>query len=98
MLRIHFTTEVLLRTRVVSSPDPMWELVLSVFRLRRRLAVTRYEPWYRQVKAEASRSDLLARIRLMLMPMIPASGYFPDFLTPENSRPGGIESIVEEVA
>ncbi|MFJ6082837.1 winged helix-turn-helix domain-containing protein [Streptomyces sp. NPDC092369] len=30
--------------------------------------------------------------------MIPASGYFPDFLTPENSRPGGIESIVEDVA
>ncbi|MCX5008992.1 helix-turn-helix domain-containing protein [Streptomyces sp. NBC_00638] len=98
MLRIHFTTEDLLKTRVVSAPDPMWELVLSVFRLRRRLAVARYEPWYRQVKAEAARSDLLQRIRLMLMPMIPASGYFPDFLTPENRRHGGIEPIIEAVA
>ncbi|MFB7241129.1 transcriptional regulator [Streptomyces populi] len=98
MLRIHFTTEDLLKTRVATSPDPMWELVLSVFRLRRRLAVARYEPWYRQVRADASRSDLLQRIRLMLMPMIPASGYFPDFLTPENRRHEGIESIIESVA
>lgn len=98
MLRIHFTTEDLLKTRVATSPDPMWELVLSVFRLRRRLAVTRYEPWYQQVRADAARSDLLQRIRLMLMPMIPASGYFPDFLTPENRRHGGIESIIEAVA
>ncbi|MFF4536315.1 ArsR/SmtB family transcription factor [Streptomyces aureus] len=98
MLRIHFTTEDLLKTRVSSSPDPMWELVLSVFRLRRRLAVARYEPWYRQVRADVSRSDLLQRIRHMLMPMIPASGYFPDFLTPENRRREGIESIIESVA
>ncbi|WP_326789284.1 ArsR/SmtB family transcription factor [Streptomyces sp. NBC_00151] len=97
MLRIHFTTEDLLKTRVISSPDPMWELVLSVFRLRRRLAVARYEPWYRQVRADAARSDLLQRVRLMLMPMIPASGYFPDFLTPENRRRGGVESIIESV-
>ncbi|MET7685298.1 DUF5937 family protein [Streptomyces sp. NPDC005423] len=98
MLRIHFTTEDLLKTRVASSPDLMWELVLSVFRLRRRLAVARYESWYQQVRADASRSDLLPRIRLMLMPMIPASGYFPDFLTPESLRHQGSESIIETVA
>ena len=32
-LRLHFTAEDLLRTRVLTEPDPLWELVLSVHHL-----------------------------------------------------------------
>ena len=32
-LRLHFTAEDLLRTRVLTAPDPMWEIVLSLHHL-----------------------------------------------------------------
>ncbi|MYS23500.1 regulatory protein, arsR family [Streptomyces sp. DvalAA-14] len=98
MLRIYFTAEDLLNTRVAASPDPMWELVLSVHRLRRRLAVAHYDAWYQQVTEEAAADDLLRRIRFMLMPLIPRSGYFPDFLTPETARSEGIDPAIEMIA
>ena len=76
MLRLHFTAGDLARTRVADGPDPLWETVLSLQRLRG----TRPEPllagWREHVLREA------AAPLPLLAPLAPARGYFPDFLTP----------------
>ncbi len=35
MLRIHFQPEDILRLKIATEPDPLWETVLSLFRIRR---------------------------------------------------------------
>lgn len=77
MLRIHFQAEDLGRVRVAPGPDPMWEIVLSLHRLRRRDAAVIFDGWRNQV-----RGTVPAGTR-MLADLVPAgTGYFADFLTP----------------
>nr|BFE74634.1 hypothetical protein GCM10020092_079350 [Actinoplanes digitatis] len=77
MLRIHFTAEDVGRVRVQSQPDPMWETVLSIFRLQDRGLPLVFHEWRRTAALTCSRDDLA-----MLRPLI-HGGYFPDFLTPQ---------------
>ncbi|MFD0548070.1 helix-turn-helix domain-containing protein [Streptomyces rectiviolaceus] len=76
MLRIHFTASDLARTRVASAPALMWETVLSTHWLRDGCAGLLGTWWRGRV-----RPHLPSRARA-LAELIPAQGYFPDFLTP----------------
>lgn len=91
MLRIHFTAEDLTRVRLAGAPDPLWETVLSLFRLRTRSAPLVFDRWRRETLTRSRRSTLQ-----FLMPLTPG-GYYPDFLTPAESALGleaGIEAVL----
>ncbi|GAA3439926.1 ArsR/SmtB family transcription factor [Kutzneria kofuensis] len=80
-LRLHFTAEDLLRTRVLTEPDPMWELVLSVDHLLPTGEPDRHAVWRREVRPRLADAESLQAFRL-LRQLVPRRGNFPDFLTP----------------
>ncbi|RLL68733.1 winged helix-turn-helix domain-containing protein [Streptomyces sp. Z26] len=91
MLRVHFTAGDLARTNVADAPDPFWESVLSLHRLRRTEADPVLAGWREHVLAHG-RSALR-----LLLPLVPAHGYFPDFLTPAASTDGfeaGLDALL----
>ncbi|MFC7544794.1 ArsR/SmtB family transcription factor [Plantactinospora sp. GCM10030261] len=87
MLRIHFSSEDVGRTRVAATADPLWELVLSLHLLQARDADPAMAGWRRAVTAGLRRDRAAARFRLLLA-LNPPRGYFPDFLTPQETRQG----------
>jgi len=93
VLRIHFTAADLVRTRVVTRVDPMWELVLSIHQ------VASPEPyfgsWSRLARKRLAQAGLVRDAKL-LVALAPIKGYFPDFLTPAD-RPADFEDGVETV-
>jgi DNA-binding transcriptional ArsR family regulator len=91
MLRIHFTAEDLARVRMAARPDPLWETVLTLFRLRSRSTPVVFDSWRRDAIARSQQSTLE-----MLLPLTPG-GYFPDFLTPGEAALGleaGIDAVL----
>ncbi|MEV4347282.1 helix-turn-helix domain-containing protein [Actinoplanes sp. NPDC049596] len=76
MLRIHFTTDDVTRIRVATGADPLWETVISIFRLRRPGPELAFGRWRRHALRAGHRSDLG-----MIAPLV-QQRYFPDFLTP----------------
>ncbi|MEU9116025.1 winged helix-turn-helix domain-containing protein [Streptomyces sp. NPDC048483] len=91
MLRIHFAAGDLARTRVSDGPDPLWESVLSLHQLQERRQDPALDAWRRHVMHHG-RSSLS-----VLLPLVPARGYFPDFLTPAESADGfeaGLDALL----
>ncbi|MEU8570055.1 helix-turn-helix domain-containing protein [Streptomyces pathocidini] len=88
MLRIHFTGLDLARIRIAARPDVLWETVLSFHRLRDKTEAATFRQWRGE-----TRSRLNSEIRL-LASLVPARGYFPDFLTPPEGVLG-IDPAVE---
>ncbi|HWM39210.1 MAG TPA: winged helix-turn-helix domain-containing protein [Streptomyces sp.] len=91
MLRVHFTAGDIARTRVADGPDPLWESVLSLHQLQERNREPVLADWRRHVLQNGA-----ASLRLLL-PLVPARGYFPDFLTPPEGSVGfeaGVESLL----
>ncbi|MER7458247.1 transcriptional regulator [Micromonospora sp. NPDC126480] len=94
MLKIHFTGEDILRTRVAPAPDPLWELVLSLHLLQGRSRDPLMFTWQRSVASRLSH-DTSEQVRL-LFALNPPRGYFPDFLTPYESVSGfeaGLDAV-----
>ncbi|MER6949623.1 metalloregulator ArsR/SmtB family transcription factor [Nonomuraea sp. NPDC000554] len=89
-LRIHFTGADLARTRISPEPDAMWEVMLSLHRLRRSEQTLVFGEWKRNA---LGRVPALARL---LTPLAPSKGYAVDFLTPRTgsgSMEAGVESL-----
>lgn len=87
-LRIHFTADDLARTTVAAACDPLWEVVLSRFRLRERVKHPAFRPWMDDLR---SRPEQIARMRacmVLLEVLAPMGPYWPDFLTPHESKNG----------
>ncbi|MFC0542207.1 ArsR/SmtB family transcription factor [Kutzneria chonburiensis] len=80
-LRLHFTAEDLLRTRVLTEPDPLWELVLSLHHLSPTGEPDRHTVWRREVRPRLS-DPAAAHAFGLLRRLVPGRGNFPDFLTP----------------
>ncbi|WP_020015093.1 ArsR/SmtB family transcription factor [Promicromonospora sukumoe] len=76
MLRIHFTSQDLLRVRLAPGPDPLWEAVLSAHQVNVAGGPLVFGQWRSQVVSGLTRE---ARSYLGLTP---PRGYTPDFLTP----------------
>ncbi|MCW3839813.1 winged helix-turn-helix domain-containing protein [Micromonospora yasonensis] len=87
MLKIIFSSEDILRTRVASAADSVWELVLSLHLLQGRGREPLLLEWRRTV-ARALRTESDAEQFRLLFALNPPRGYFPDFLTPYASRDG----------
>ncbi|WP_046732308.1 ArsR/SmtB family transcription factor [Streptomyces humi] len=81
MLRIHFTSDDLARIRMVPAPDPLWEVLLSSYRLRHPSGAVYFGAWRRTVATRLSPSARL------LAALAPPTGYAVDFLTPPGAGP-----------
>jgi DNA-binding transcriptional ArsR family regulator len=87
VLRIHFTTADLLRTRVAAAADPFWEMVLSRRRLTERDTPLVMRPWVEQMRDQATSTVLRPGVTA-LVALSPRGRYFPDFLTPTEGAGG----------
>ncbi|MEU2612787.1 winged helix-turn-helix domain-containing protein [Micromonospora sp. NPDC007271] len=97
MLKIIFTSADILRTRVASAADPVWELVLSLHLLQGRQREPLLTEWRRNTARRLRTHSANERFRLLLA-LNPPRGYFPDFLTPYASKEGfqaGLEAVRE---
>ncbi|MET8250047.1 winged helix-turn-helix domain-containing protein [Micromonospora sp. NPDC005197] len=95
MLKIHFSGEDILRTRVAPAADPVWELVLSLHVLQGRNRDPLTSTWRRTV-TRGLRQDAASDQLRLLFALNPPRGYFPDFLTPYASVEGfeaGLEAV-----
>lgn len=91
MLRVHFTRDDLLRTRVAAAPDPLWEIVLSLNLLATRQGRAVFDTWRAQAR---TRLRLLPRRQLYLVrELAPPRGNFPDFLNPAEGSQGLAEGV-----
>jgi DNA-binding transcriptional ArsR family regulator len=91
MLKIFFEPEDLGRVRILPGPEPMWEITLSLFRLRSQDGAALFDEWRTQ-----ARSQVPASTRL-LTDLVPArSSYFVDFLTPTTTSPA-LENSLEAI-
>ncbi|SDK32542.1 ArsR/SmtB family transcription factor [Nonomuraea jiangxiensis] len=88
LLRIHFTADDLARTTMAAAADPLWEVVLSRFRLRDRDKALAYRSWERGLRRSPERVARMGAGVRWLMALAPEGPYFPDFLTPEAARDG----------
>ncbi|MDL4774696.1 MULTISPECIES: helix-turn-helix domain-containing protein [Thermomonosporaceae] len=101
MLRVHFTGEDLVRTRVAETPDPLWETVLSLHMLRARYGTAVFGEWRLRVRAELRRTGLSEPVKELLFPLTPDAAYFPDFMTPAEGLLGldeGIAAVLDTPA
>ena len=101
MLKIFFTSGDLARITVLPAPDPVWELVLSMFRLRGRHLDPALSAWREAALAELRRPDP-ARAGLphdLSLPfaLLPMRGYFADFLTPSHAVGASLSDALEAI-
>jgi len=82
VLRIRFTFDDLCNTRVVTEPDPLWEIVGSMHRLQTSQGHQQHTDWRRELSRDLARQRIGPAVRETLLPLMPRAAYFPDFLTP----------------
>jgi DNA-binding transcriptional ArsR family regulator len=87
VLRIHFSTGDLERTRRAERVDPLWEMVFSRLRLTEGDSGVLLEPWLRSVRRDGDRQAIRSGVRLLAV-LSPLGPYFPDFLTPPEGADG----------
>ncbi|MFF7969463.1 ArsR/SmtB family transcription factor [Streptomyces sp. NPDC007903] len=95
VLRIHFTTEDLLRTKVAPGPDPLWEAILSANLLGNRDGQAVFNSWRAQTRAELR--HLAPGYARLVRCLAPPHSDFPDFLTPPEGIHGlkaGVEAVL----
>ncbi|XVV16870.1 ArsR/SmtB family transcription factor [Actinoplanes sp. CA-131856] len=95
MLRIHFTPEDVGRVRIAGEPDPLWETIFSVWRLRRPGPELIYGRWREHALRASRRTDLE-----LLLPLV-RGAYYPDFLTPAEGAqglPAALEAVLSTPA
>jgi DNA-binding transcriptional ArsR family regulator len=83
VLRLRFTAADLLKTRVLPKPDPMWELVLSLRALVPDGRLDQHTTWRREVRQRQRADERLTRVGALLRVLVPPTGNYPDFLTPQ---------------
>ncbi len=97
MLRIHFTSEDLARTRIATEPDVLWEMLLSMH-MAQSVATGPAAADFLRWRA-AVRPRLTAEIphrAVLLGKLAPPIGYSADFLTP-TAGSADIDSAVDAV-
>jgi DNA-binding transcriptional ArsR family regulator len=97
-LRIHLTEPDFRQLRIAASPDPMWEVVLSIHVLGSRAADVPSELrlWRRRAWKALHVERLLNRYQMLVELAPPTASYFPDFLTPVEGLQGlrpGLEAL-----
>lgn len=95
MLKVHFTREDLLRTRLAPGPDPLWEVILSVNLLGNRDGQAVFDAW--RVRTRSKLRHLPPEQIRLIRCLAPPCGDFPDFLTPPQAAHGlaaGVEAVL----
>jgi DNA-binding transcriptional ArsR family regulator len=95
MLRVHFTSDDIARTRIAPGPDPLWELVLALQMLSSQRGDVCFTGWRREAIDVLRRANVGPSLRLLLA-LTRDVGYVPDFLTPADAVHGlekGLEAI-----
>ncbi|MFI7061204.1 ArsR/SmtB family transcription factor [Kribbella sp. NPDC050124] len=96
MLRVHFSAGDLVRVRLAPGIDPLWETVLSLQRLQTRHGALVYDGWLRATRRRLADRRQRRAVHL-LTSIAPRQRYFPDFLTPAESRDGfesGLDAVL----
>ena len=97
VLRIHFSQDDLAGSSVATTTDPLWEVLLSGFRLRAGDRMPELDDWARAVHSDHTRARRLGP-GARLLPVLARRGpYIPDFLTPPEGKDGleaGLEAIM----
>ncbi|MEU6720765.1 helix-turn-helix domain-containing protein [Nonomuraea sp. NPDC046802] len=96
-LRIHFTADDLARTTIAATVDPLWEMLLSRFRLNDLDKAPAFQPWIRRLRSDPVQRAKIRPGARLLATLAPMGPYFPDFLTPAAARNGleaGLEAIL----
>lgn len=96
-LRIHFTADDLARTTIAATADPLWETLLSRFRLHDHVKPAAFRPWIRRLRGDPAQTARMRPGAQFLATLAPMGPYFPDFLTPAAARDGleaGLEAIL----
>ncbi|GHH80245.1 transcriptional regulator [Streptomyces sulfonofaciens] len=96
MLRVHFTADDLVRIRLLSQPNPLWEILLSFFCLREQRKRIFLQAWARQLRTDAQRWKKIVPAARLMAGLAPQGPYFPDFLTPAQGCTGldtGLDAI-----
>lgn len=93
-----FGSEDLLRTRIAAAPDPMWELVLGMYRARDVTLPPPTPDWRRELAGRLAGAGPAGRRSVAVLgTLISPAGSFPDFLTPPlagEGLDGASEAIV----
>jgi hypothetical protein len=76
VLRIHFSTDDLLRIRIAAEPHLLWEALLSLHMAQTRQGEHVFGPWRRSLRSGPA--PWAGLLRTLYRP----KGYSPDFLTP----------------
>lgn len=96
MLRLHFTADDLKRVRLLRSPDPTWEIICSMCRLKTDEGRTAFGTWRSSTRSRLHHDERLRAALFPLRGLVPSVGYIPDFLTPTTTTdglPAALESI-----
>ncbi|MFJ9041218.1 helix-turn-helix domain-containing protein [Streptomyces sp. NPDC102406] len=95
MLRLHFTADDLKRIRLLPDPDPTWEIICSICRLKTDEGPTAFGAWRDATRHRLHGDQRLRAALLPLRGLIPSSGYIPDFLTPTvgDELPAALDTI-----
>jgi DNA-binding transcriptional ArsR family regulator len=89
MLRIHFTAEDFARTTLMATPDPLWEVLLSLHMLQVEDGPVPFGSWRQRIRRRLPR-DLIGPLTALAPPV----GYSPDFLTPA-AQPGELGEALD---
>lgn len=95
MFCIHFTPRDLMQTRIVTAPDPMWEITLSSHLLARRNEDPLLLGWHRAAQQSLRAGTALRGRAELFLGVNRSHGDFPDFLTP--GPRGGLDDGLEAI-
>jgi DNA-binding transcriptional ArsR family regulator len=90
---MHLTAADLGRIGMAVRPHALWELVLSLHVLQARVVPAPYVEWRRSVRGVLARHDALRDHVHRLTTLVPATGDFPDFLTPDLPGAGFVDML-----
>jgi hypothetical protein len=91
-----FTSTDVAHTRLQTTPDPLWEVILSHFLLHEQAPPTYLRPWLQQFRKNPDRTTKVRPAVQILAGLAPQGPYFPDFLTPAEACDGldaGLDAI-----
>ncbi|WP_304455039.1 DUF5937 family protein [Nocardiopsis sp. YSL2] len=94
-LRIHFSSDDLMRLRLADSAHSMWETLNSLHMLQHRQGALFFDAWRAAVHRAMLDGGPGERALRLLLALAPYGNYCPDFLTPTEPDPDlGIESVL----
>ena len=95
MLRLHFTADDLKKIRLLRHPDPTWEIICSMCRLKTDEGQASFGTWRSTTRHRLLHDERLRAALSPLRGLVPSVGYIPDFLTPSaaDGLPAALDTI-----